>query len=468
MRAIVGALALVFLASSCIRTSTPYEQDIPYFLEAPRPGAPYSSSIDIAFRLSADATIFYVVKAAGSSAPSLGAFTGGAAGSAGIVSRGAFTANNTTGGVTFPHASASYEIFFAAGRDDHVSSAIQRFSLSFSAGGTSMRGWFGKGGTTTGWHTNGSGEIGVIGAAAGEFSSPSGIAVSPSGVVYVLDGGSSRVQIFSSPGMYHASFGSSGSGDGQLNNPYDIALDRDGNVFIVDTGNHRIQKFSSTGTFLMKFGANGTGDGKFNTPEGLTLDTDGNIYVADNANARIQKFTASGVFLGWWGKGSVTSGWHAPGSGETGVGGSGLGEFNSPYGVAYDPAGYIYTMELGSRRLQKFTTAGSYITEWGGSGIGDGLFDMPYGLCVDPAGYVIVVDTFNDRVQKFAPSGALVGWWGQDGTTFSGWHAPGSGQNGNFPGTGDCQFNSPRRIACDAAGNVYVVDWGNNRIQVFR
>ena len=34
-------------------------------------------------------------------------------------------------------------------------------------------------------------------------------------------------------------------------------------------------------------------------------------------------------------------------------------------------------------------------------------------------------------------------------------------------GTGNGQFNTPAGIAIDSSGNLYVVDEGNNRIQVF-
>jgi DNA-binding beta-propeller fold protein YncE len=68
----------------------------------------------------------------------------------------------------------------------------------------------------------------------------------------------------------------------------------------------------------------------------------------------------------------------------------------------------------------------------------------------DRAGNIYVADGFgtNSRIAKFTRDGNFVKSWGQTG----------SGQG---------QFNRIKGIATDAAGNLYVADAGNNRIQVF-
>jgi DNA-binding beta-propeller fold protein YncE len=68
----------------------------------------------------------------------------------------------------------------------------------------------------------------------------------------------------------------------------------------------------------------------------------------------------------------------------------------------------------------------------------------------DRAGNIYVADGFgsNSRIAKFNKDGDFVKSWGQTG----------SGQG---------QFNGIRGIASDAAGNLYVADAGNKRIQVF-
>lgn len=58
------------------------------------------------------------------------------------------------------------------------------------------------------------------------------------------------------------------------------------------------------------------------------------------------------------------------------------------------------------------------------------------------------VDADNHRIQKFDSNGKFITKWGSKGN-------------------GDGQFTSPAGIAIDSSGNVYVVDTGNDRIQVF-
>src|SRR5205807_1540120 len=92
-----------------------------------------------------------------------------------------------------------------------------------------------------------------------------------------------------------------GAGNGELNSPTGVAIDPSGNVYVADTGNHRIQKFDASGAFLTGWGTLGAGDGEFERPAGVAADGSGNVYVVEFDNPRIQKFDASGTFLTAWG-----------------------------------------------------------------------------------------------------------------------------------------------------------------------
>jgi hypothetical protein len=68
------------------------------------------------------------------------------------------------------------------------------------------------------------------------------------------------------------------------------------------------------------------------------------------------------------------------------------------------------------------------------------LFRTQVGIGVDPQGDVYVVDHHNFRVQKFDNGGAWITMWGTKGY-------------------GPSQFESSHALACDHAGNIYVIDY---------
>ncbi len=56
--------------------------------------------------------------------------------------------------------------------------------------------------------------------------------------------------------------------------------------------------------------------------------------------------------------------------------GFGDGEFNSPYGIAVDPAsGDLYIADRINQRIQRITRPGTFVMKWGGLGPGPGEFN---------------------------------------------------------------------------------------------
>ena len=76
-------------------------------------------------------------------------------------------------------------------------------------------------------------------------------------------------------------------------------------------------------------------------------------------------------------------------------------------------------------------------------------------MAVDAEGNVYVADTWNHRIQKFTADGDYLLSWGRLGQTKA------------FDPGGRGLFYGPRGIAVGPEGNVYVVDTGNKRVQVF-
>ncbi len=224
---------------------------------------------------------------------------------------------------------------------------------------------------------------------------------------------------------------------------------------------------SACGTFLDEWGGTGAGVGQFTAPDDVAVDGAGNVYVADSANDRIQVFDGDGNFIRQWG--SL---------------GAGNGQFDNPVAVTVDGAGNVYVADQNNDRVQKFDSTGSYLTQWGtpcilatsigcvdpdGGGpleLGDGQFHDPAGLAVSPGGEIYVTDSSNHRIQRFSSSGVFLGKFGTFCTMFDlvGCVDP----DGLGPlDVGDGGLAFPRGIAIDSAGDVYVADSSNHRVQKF-
>lgn len=144
--------------------------------------------------------------------------------------------------------------------------------------------------------------------------------------------------------------------------------------------------------------------------------------------------------------------------------GIGKGSFDGPVDVAADANGNFLVLDAGNSRVQMFDNFSNFVFSFGSSGTRNGEFAKPQSIAIDPEGSVYIVDTGNHRIQKFAwvdkgacpecparPDGKRLKFhssWGSLGTR-----------------AGD--FKSPRDITFDAGGNSYVLDAGNQRVQIF-
>ncbi|MCP4353987.1 MAG: hypothetical protein GY795_51735 [Desulfobacterales bacterium] len=250
-----------------------------------------------------------------------------------------------------------------------------------------------------------------------EFSNPVSISTDGGDHIYVVVENGHCFQKYTTDGVFVDKRGSEGSGDGEFKSPHDITVDSDNYIYLTDLHNNRIQKFTTNGQFMTRWGT-GNGDGEFNRPNGIVIDSHGFVYVADTYNHRIQKFDANGQFKGKWG-----------------IKGSGEKEFNFPQGIAVDSKDNIYVADMDNSRIQKFKSDGQFIEKWENDGSQDIGFVAPYVIAVDGDDYIYIADKFTNNIHKFSSDGQAVSEWK----------------------IGE-KLNSPKGIAVDSKGFVYVTD----------
>jgi tripartite motif-containing protein 71 len=80
--------------------------------------------------------------------------------------------------------------------------------------------------------------------------------------------------------------------------------------------------------------------------------------------------------------------------------GAGNGQFNGPWGIAFDGAGHIIVSERDGHRVQVLRyNDGAHVITIGSEGRGNGDFFYPSSIAVDGEGNVAVFDGSNYRVQ---------------------------------------------------------------------
>ncbi len=267
--------------------------------------------------------------------------------------------------------------------------------------------------------------------------------------------------------------GTSGfAGDGSaatsanLSGPYGVAVDSSGGVYVADQFNNRIRKVSGgsistaagDGTAAFKGDGSAATSGQINGALGVAVDSSGNLYIADTNNNVIRKVTGSTIS-------TVVGSNTAPGP-IGGDGGSAAGSYIfHPTSVAFDGLGNYYIADSANARIRKVDKAGIITTIAGNGTNGYNNDDVvatlseinnPQGIAADARGNVYVADTNNHRIRKITPGGTISTIAGTGTGGFSGDGGPAD----------KARVNSPKGIAVDSDGNVYISDTLSNRIRI--
>jgi sugar lactone lactonase YvrE len=375
---------------------------------------------------------------------------------------------------------------------------------------------FGQGGDFTSSACNLDG-----GADADSICDPAGVGVDKFGNVYIADYGNNRVLEYNTPFTVTSVPGSGdttadlefGQGNGSgvdftdngadspslnatsLYNPWQVAIDSNTNVYIADFRNNRVLEFNETTTatsppsnttanlvfgqpnFTSNTGNNGgVSATSLNGPDSVAVDSHDNMYVTDYYNNRELEFNNPA------GTSSTTADLvfgqdddFTANSCDLG-GGASAQTLCNPYGSAVDSSNNLYVGDYGNNRVLAYKETSnppSNNTATIELGQADFLHSAPnianssslYNpkfVAVDSLNHLYVADTYNNRVLGFTDASAFVN--GAAATVVIGQpdFDSASANQGSYPNA--TTLYNPFGVAVDSSNNLYVADFGNNRV----
>ena len=319
---------------------------------------------------------------------------------------------------------------------------------------------------------------GTVQATAAELSNPYGVAVGPTGTIYIADTFNDVIDAVNpSTGVITVIAGTLGvngpASSGLLYDPRGIALDGT-LLFIADRDNNAVEELNLTTGALTTIAGTGTfgdaGDGgpaiaaELASPSAVAVDSTGqNVFIADTFNNAIREVNlASGMITTVAGT-LGTAGFSGNGGPATSA------TLFDPSGVVVDRSGNIYIADSDNEVVREVNASTGIISTFAGTAqtagfTGDGglatsaTLSAPSGLAFNSTGTTLfIADRDNNAIRQVNLATGII-------TTLAG--------NGTFGSTGDggpaiaATLSSPRSIAVDTSGNVYIADALGNQVRM--
>jgi uncharacterized protein (TIGR03437 family) len=242
---------------------------------------------------------------------------------------------------------------------------------------------------------------------------------------------------------------------------YGVAIDKLGNVFLALGDYHIVVRVDANTGVVTRVAGTGTagynGDNidaataQLSGPTGLAVDAAGNLYIADAGNFRV-RLVSGGTIATIAGDGTAG---YSDGPAAT-------AEFNGLADLALDSSGNLYVADFYNQVI-RLLSHGVVTTVAGNGSYGIGGDSLPAtsvplagpsGIALDSAGNLYIAEGYNNKIRKVANGTiATVAGTGTAGFT------------GDTKAATLATLQTPTDVAVDSAGNLYIADYGNNRIR---
>jgi trimeric autotransporter adhesin len=310
------------------------------------------------------------------------------------------------------------------------------------------------------------------------FFAPQQISFDSKGNLLIADSQTYRVRRVNADGTFQTLAGNGATGIGGvggpatkalLSNPIMAVADSAGSIYIADAGASVIYRVGPAGNMSVFAGQEGNfgygGDNGpaakavLNGPVALAFDAAGSLYIAERFGNCIRKVAADSA-------NTITT--YAGTCGKFGFSGQNVPAkqalLSGPQAIAFDSQGNLIVADTDNNRIRKITPAGVISTIAGtGENISNGnngpataasvLF--PDALAVDPQGTIYFAEGIGTHVRLITPAGRMSAFAGTGYRALAG--DGGAATSGAFGGQG---------LALDAAGNLYISDFFNDRIRI--
>lgn len=214
--------------------------------------------------------------------------------------------------------------------------------------------------------------LGEEGQQNGQFNRPQALAVSQEGILFVVDSGNNRLQLFDLQGHFLKTVGGFGFESDQFDFPTDIWVKSLINIYVSDYNNQRIQRYDRQMNYIAQFTSNANWPEEFQFGQVLScaVNSQNDLFILDHQENKVIKFNRNGQperFFGHYD--------------------SGAGELYEPIQLDLYLNEYLLVSDVGRKAILMFDFFGNFLKQFS-----DSQFVRPRGLACSNEDLFFVAD----------------------------------------------------------------------------